>query len=224
MGRVWREVVRASLLLQHWLNWIILKWPHSCLFLGSWVNHMPNKEEPLAGLSSLISLAKIESTIIRYVLFLVNFQSSTHSSKSSSFYIHVSLSVYWLVLVLSATPSYRRQCQLSWKYYVLPYFFTIVRIVNFLAHSIYFPIVHFFSIFSRLPFIVYRIQFLLIYIILINSFSVLFHFCYFSEVNTSLNSIYLFFLHNFHLFPIFYHFECSFHFWMIPITFECFSF
>ena len=51
-GGVWREVDRASLLLQHWLNWIILKWPHSCLFLGSWVNHMPNKEEPLAGLSS----------------------------------------------------------------------------------------------------------------------------------------------------------------------------
>ena len=89
MVEFWREVDRAPLLLQHWLNWIILKWPHSCLFLGSWVNHMPNKEEPLAGLSSLISLAKIESTIIRYVIVLVNFQSNTHPSKSSSFYIHV---------------------------------------------------------------------------------------------------------------------------------------
>ena len=36
-GGVWREVDRVSLLLQHWLNWIILKWPHSCLSLGSWV-------------------------------------------------------------------------------------------------------------------------------------------------------------------------------------------
>ena len=93
MVEVWREVDRAPLLLQHWLNCIstvvsVLPFPwlmsNHPLF-----HHMPNKEEPLAGLSSLSSLAKIESTIIRYVSVLVNLQSNTHPSKSSSFYIHI---------------------------------------------------------------------------------------------------------------------------------------